>query len=462
MTPTPYSTYRSYRSSGRRPGYRRGRGPRSGLAFAVPALLALVCTGVVAAVVLGQMGVQVPGARRVQTYVNALPLPWKAPRPEFVPAPEAPLTAAAQAPAPAAAQTGAQPAVAAATPVPQQPTPAPTSQPLAAPAPPAVAPAVAPAPAAGFAPAPASFRLNGFRHQYQTWNNCGPATITMAMSHFGRTEQQAQAAPFLKPNADDKNVSPNELVDYVRSVGMQADYRVGGDLDRLKLLLTNGVPVVVETWFTPAPNDGMGHYRLLVGYDDAPGRFVAYDSYEPPGMNVSIPYGAFDADWRVFNRTYIPVYTAELAPTVAAILGQDVDDGAMWERALGAARQEVAANGNDAFGWYNVGASLVALNRTGEAVQAFDRARALRLPWRMLWYQFQPFEAYLAEGRLNDVMTLAQANLQQTNDLEESHYFRGKALQAQGQPAAARGEFQAALRANPRFSPASYALSTLA
>jgi tetratricopeptide (TPR) repeat protein len=352
------------------------------------------------------------------------------------------------------------------TAAPQQPTPAPTTQPAAAPAPPAAPPAGPAAPAVArsvsVVPAPASFRLDNFRHQYQTWNNCGPATITMAMSHFGRPEQQAQAAPFLKPNADDKNVSPNELVDYVRSIGMQADYRVGGDLDRLKLLLTNGVPVVVETWFTPAPNDGMGHYRLLVGYDDTPGRFVAYDSYEPPGTNVSIPYGAFDADWRVFNRTYIPVYTAELAPTVAAILGQDADDGAMWERALGTARQEVAANGNDAFGWYNVGASLVALNRTGEAVQAFDRARALRLPWRMLWYQFQPFEAYLAEGRLNDVMTLAQANLQQTNDLEESHYFRGKALQAQGQSAAARGEFQAALRANPRFSPASYALSTLA
>jgi tetratricopeptide (TPR) repeat protein len=79
----------------------------------------------------------------------------------------------------------------------------------------------------------------------------------------------------------------------------------------------------------------------------------------------------------------------------------------------------------------------------------------------MLWYQFQPFEAYLEEGRLNDVLTLAGANLQQANDLEESHYYRGRALQAQGQTGAARSAYQAALRANPRYAPANYALSVL-
>jgi tetratricopeptide (TPR) repeat protein len=283
----------------------------------------------------------------------------------------------------------------------------------------------------------------------------------MATSHFGRGELQAQAATFLKPNADDKNVGPDELVAFARSIGLQADYRVGGDLERLKLLLANGVPVVAEMWFTPRPNDGMGHYRLLVGYDDVPGRFIAYDSYDQPGVNVPLPYGPFDADWRVFNRTYIPVYTAAEAPIVAEILGPDADDGAMWERTLGIAQQEAAANGSDPFAWFNVGSALQALGRTGEAVEAFDRARALRLPWRMLWYQFAPLETYLVAGRLNDVLTLTGANLQQDTNLEESHYYRGRALHAQGQGAAARSAFQAALRANPRYAPAHHAIATL-
>ena len=46
---------------------------------------------------------------------------------------------------------------------------------------------------------------------------------------------------------------------------------MGGELSRLKQFLANGIPVVVEVSYLPEPNDWMGHYRLLVGYDDAAG-----------------------------------------------------------------------------------------------------------------------------------------------------------------------------------------------
>ena len=178
-------------------------------------------------------------------------------------------------------------------------------------------------------------------------------------------------------------------------------------------------------------------------------------------MNVPLPYRPFDADWRGFNRTYLPVYPPEMAPVVDAILGTDRDDQQMLQNALDVAAQETAAQPNDAFGWFNAGSTLTAMGRTSEAVQAYDRARALKLPWRMLWYQFGPFEAYLNQGRLNDVLSLTAANLQQASDLEESQYYRGRALQALGQPAAARAAYRAALAANPKYTPAYYALSTL-
>jgi tetratricopeptide (TPR) repeat protein len=133
----------------------------------------------------------------------------------------------------------------------------------------------------------------------------------------------------------------------------------------------------------------------------------------------------------------------------------------MWERSLAVARAEAAAAPNDPFAWFNVGSSLVALGARAEAVPAFDRARTLRLPWRMLWYQFAIFEAYLSEGRPGDVLTLTAANLQQASDLEESHYFRGRALEAQGQTAAARSSYAAAIRANPKYAPANHALAML-
>ena len=47
-----------------------------------------------------------------------------------------------------------------------------------------------------------------------------------------------------------------------------------------------------------------------------------------------------------------------------------------------------------------------------EAAAAFDQARQIGLPWRMLWYQFGPFEAYYETGRYDEVIALADATLQ--------------------------------------------------
>ena len=58
--------------------------------------------------------------------------------------------------------------------------------------------------------------LGGIRHYWQTWNNCGPATFTMNLSYYGLPVTQAEAAKVLKPNKDDKNVSPDQMAAYAR------------------------------------------------------------------------------------------------------------------------------------------------------------------------------------------------------------------------------------------------------
>ncbi len=315
-------------------------------------------------------------------------------------------------------------------------------------------------PGATLPPPPASARIGPVTHVWQTWNNCGPATITMALSALGRAETQIAAVNFLKTSKDDKNVDPSELVAYARSRGLDAEWRVGGDVTILKRLLAERIPVIVEVGFNPEGKDWMGHYRLLVGYDDATARFTAYDSYLAPGVNVPQPYDTLDGDWRAFNRTFIPIYRPAQAETVIAIAGS-ADTEPQNLRALATATRELTERPKDAFVWFNQGMSLTALGRTADAAASFDQARLLKLPWRMLWYQFGPFDAYLAEGRLDDVLTLANANLAQTPDLEESHFFKGRALQEAGRFAEARASYQRALAANSRYIPAYHYLSTL-
>ena len=94
---------------------------------------------------------------------------------------------------------------------------------------------------------PSSARIYGVLHQQQTWNNCGPATITMALSYYGWTRDQAFAASRLKPNREDKNVGPQELADFVEEESnVKAIVRMGGTLYLLKLLVANEFPVVIE------------------------------------------------------------------------------------------------------------------------------------------------------------------------------------------------------------------------
>jgi tetratricopeptide (TPR) repeat protein len=315
---------------------------------------------------------------------------------------------------------------------------------------------------------PPSVKLTGISHWWQTWNNCGPATLAMNLSYYGRKSSQADVAAAIRPNKDDKNVSPDEMATFARTQGLQALARVNGHPDRLRLLLANGIPVLVETWHEPKPNDGMGHYRLLTGYDDADEMWMAYDSYDAAGVDpkkpyagIRIPYGQFDALWKVFNRQYVVVFTEAQVPMIDQILGTDGDDQAMWKRAMSDARTAVGQMPADPFAWFNLGSDLTALGSYEEATQAYDMARQIGLPWRMLWYQFGPFQAYYQVGRHEEVVALANATLRTAKYVEELYYWRGRSQVALGSSDEARDSFLRALQMNRNYSPAVEALAAL-
>ncbi len=288
----------------------------------------------------------------------------------------------------------------------------------------------------------------------------------MYLSYFGIKIDQDKVGAALRPFKDDKNVSPEELASYARRQGLQAAVRVNGDNDTLRQLLIAGVPVLIETWYEPKPNDGMGHYRLIVGFDDAAEAWTAYDSYDSRGIvkgqpyeGIRLPYAETDALWAVFNRVYVVLY--DMAPDAARsakvedIIGADKDDAAMWARSLAAAEAATLAKQSDPFAWFNLGSSLTALDRCAEATDAFDRARRLGLPWRMLWYQFAPFRAYYEVGRYDEVIALADATLRSAKDtIEELYYWKGMAQHAAGDPVSARASWQAALNLNHNYSDA--------
>ena len=317
-------------------------------------------------------------------------------------------------------------------------------------------------------PVLSAVELSGYRHMWQTWNNCGPATLAMNLSYFNHNLEQAQVAGVLKPNPDDKNVSPDEMVAFTRSRGLQARYLINGSLDRLRLLLSNGIPVLIETWLEPEPDDGMGHYRLLVGYDDAAQTWIAADSFvstgvrsDQPYRGIRIPYADMEPLWAVFNRAYVVVYPEAQAPLVQAIVGPDMSQSSMWQNALTRFHVEIQTQPDDPFIWFNLGTVLVAMGQYEQAATAYDQARTLGLPWRMLWYQFGPFQAYYQSGRYQEVIALADATIEAGGEIEEIYYWKGRALAALNDVPRARQTWETALTLNPSYSEAAVALANV-
>ncbi len=307
---------------------------------------------------------------------------------------------------------------------------------------------------------PDYFQLYNFGQVYQTWNNCAGATLTMALNYWGWGGDQQSAARFLKPNEEDKNVSPGQITVFVNDhvPGLLAIARQAGDITRLKQLIVAGFPVIIETGFDPADLDWMGHYRLLVGYDNSynGGSFYIFDSYlgSGDGQGILETYADIDTVWQHFNRVYLVIYTPERAALLADLLGDDWDVQRNIQHALQVAQSETLTAPENRYAWFNLGTSYVLGGAYEEAAAAYDRARRLRLPWRMLWYQFGPFEAYLHTGRLHDVEALARHTLKRTPYVEELYYYLGMAQAARGDYNAAIAEFDKALAFNPNFTPA--------
>ncbi len=360
------------------------------------------------------------------------------------------------------------------------PSPTPTASPTSTvtPAGPTDTPAPTLPPTASPTPLPGKIALKGVRYENQTghYNYCAPANLAMALSYWGWKGDQNTVGPTLKPDEQDKNVMPYEMVDYIQNnTSLRVFERVGGDLDTIKRFLAAGFPVLVEKGTYLHDLTGviswMGHYQVITGYDEASTMFITQDSYV--GADHKVSYEDMLKSWRAFNYLYLIIYPADKEAQVTSLLGSDVDEKTNYQNAAQKASNEIyGLTGIDQyFAWYNRGSSLVLLQDYAGAAQAYDQAFAgypnipeADRPWRMLWYQTGPYFAYFYSGRYYDTLYLADNTLkamQSDPNLEESYYWRGMARAALGDSQEAIRDFTTALKYHPGFQPAIYQLNVL-
>ena len=314
----------------------------------------------------------------------------------------------------------------------------------------------APPPRQVFNPAPP--------YELQDRNNCGPATLSMALHVYNWEGDQFDISSVIKPKRGDRNVNPEEMVFWVRNYAgwLRAEFRVNGNIPLLKRLIAAGYPVIVEETFKfDEPywlNDDLwaAHYLLLTGYDDETNTFIGHDSFY--GADQLVSYDELEESWKPFNYVYMLIYLPEEEDEISSILGSDWDPDINRQNALAASQARSAENPEDAFAWFNYGANLVYFENYAEAASAFDSARNLGLPQRMMRYQFTPFLAYFHANRLDDLFTLTNYALDRTRNSEEAYLWHGWGLYRQGDYAGARSDWEKALFHRPDYTDALYAL----
>ena len=338
----------------------------------------------------------------------------------------------------------------------------------AAPATSTPTPVISPMPTMPPTPIPESTILNAPAYDEakdkQDWNNCGPATLALYLRYYGWSGDQYDIAEVVKPTRDDRNVNVEELVYFVRNYSgwLKAEFRVGGDVQRIKDLLAAGFPVMIEESFTTDrqywPEDDLwsGHYLLITGYNDTTRTFTAQDS--EIGPNQSINYDVLNQKWQGFNNVYIIVYREEQESLLKSVMGDDWDVDKNREKALAMAKQETEEKPDNVFAWFNLGTNQVYFENYTQAAQSYDTARNIGLPQRMLRYQFGPFIAYFYIGRTDDLLNLTKWALDISRTSEEAMLWRGWAFYQNGDTSTALSYFRDALKIREDYEDALWAV----
>lgn len=347
-----------------------------------------------------------------------------------------------------------------------------------------------------YTPIPEFINLPNVKYvdQFNRWNYCGPANLTMALNYWGWTGTRDDVAAVVKPGIQDmkldfiqqgrsdKNVLPSELTGFVRDyTNYNYFLRYGGDIDLIKRLVAAGFPVVAEKGEYQLDYNKvlgwMGHYQFITGYEDGVQSLIVQDTYLD-GPNFRVPYAKFEEGWRAFDYIFFIVYPPERQAEVLQLLGPWADPNWGYQHSLELANQDIKTlTGVDLyFAWFSKGTSLVKLQQYNEAAIAFDNAfnhyatlvESLgkdnsMLPKRMMWYQTSPYEAYYYSWRYQDVINLANITLSNstTPTFEESFYWRGMAEYALGENTEGIADLRESVRLNPNFKDGLLALQNI-
>lgn len=283
----------------------------------------------------------------------------------------------------------------------------------------------------------------------------------MALSYFGINKTQEELGQDLRPYQnpeginDDKSVTLEEMDKKARELGFTTYHRPNGNIDLLKQFTAEDIPVITRTWLSP--QEDIGHYRVVKGYNTK--SIIQDDSLE--GKNLEFSYADFGDMWEKFNYEYLVLVPKEKEQKAREILGVNVDKKTAWQKALDNNLAEIEKDPTDIYTRFNLSVAYYNIGEYQKSIEEFEKVENL-LPFRTLWYQIEPIQAYYELGNYDRVFAITDKILHNQNlAYEQAYLIRGKSYQKMGQNDLARQEFEKAVFYNKNLEEANDTLNSL-
>ena len=255
------------------------------------------------------------------------------------------------------------------------------------------------------APLPARADVGPMRHLWQTLNNCGPASVVMALSTLGVDADQEIARLALRGPDLRRGMGPGPVDPWVNDLyGLRSISRVNGTIELMKRLVANGFAPMVTQWMQDPTISRIAHWRTVRGYDDDLAVFYVNDPML--GANVPLTYEWFSANWQPFSYRWMVLYRPDDQGRLQQLIGLDWTESGMRDRFYARAKADAYAQDTSA-AWLTYGEAAYQDGWFAEAVAAFDHGMQLGSAAGVFTIRSSYPQALRALGRQNDATNAA-------------------------------------------------------
>ena len=311
--------------------------------------------------------------------------------------------------------------------------------------------------------------LKGFTFEWQTMNNCGPASLAMLFSYWDSNNDinQKELAEHLKKNSPNAPVSIYRLKDVAELYGYKVEIRTDNNPEILELFIANGIPLLIAGWVIDNAGNEFGHISLIAGYNRNTRKLIFMDPLYGP--KIEIDYERFNASWNVFINVVVVIVPDDKTHIVENIFGKDYSFNNSINSSLLKIKEKLkfaAENPGykhpyssfysnskhyNAFAWNAIGVCYVIKKDYKDAVIAFEKARENNLPLRLWHYNSFLFEAYYYTQNYSELLKIINNGLSKYHPTENFFYWKGMAEKSLGLLTDAIYSFRKALYYRPEW-----------